>query len=49
MKTFYLILALAALTPLLGACSTSCDCPKCPTHSTTVVTPPNSTTTYPAE
>jgi hypothetical protein len=50
MKTLYLLLAMLAVTPMLAACSASCDCPKCPTHTTTVVTPPNSSTTsYPAE
>lgn len=50
MSTLYVLLTVFAAAPLLAACSASCDCPKCPTHSTTVVTPPNSTTTtYPEE
>jgi hypothetical protein len=35
---FYLLLGLLALTSTLAACSSSCDCPKCP-NTTTVITP----------
>jgi hypothetical protein len=39
----FLLLLLIGTAPLLSACGTSCDCPKC-TGSTTVITPTDHTT-----
>jgi hypothetical protein len=46
-RTLAVLIALVVATPLLSACSASCDCPKCPARTTVINPPPNSSTTIP--